>query len=251
MKATHLITLCGAFALGIAAGKFWPAPQQDRGPQAHADADLVLSLLGEKLADRTFDFSTVAQACSGKRVLPLTDDAAHIRVGHAIERALAETMRELNAEDSPVRKLRRINEASRFFEDGLMKRLDAMPGLRCEIPPTLSGTLQRSGYPDLRIIDEASGGVFYLDPKLVEHGSANSTLRTFYFEPKNETLKITDDAVHLLIGIEHDGKPSQWTFSGWRMVDLSTLRVRLKAEFQASNSDLYRKSGLSHPPNCR
>jgi hypothetical protein len=59
-----------------------------------------------------------------------------------------------------------------------------------------------------------------------------------------QTLKITDDAVHLLAGIEHDGKDGQWTFTAWRLVDLSKLRVRLKAEFQASNADLYQKSTL-------
>ena len=53
-------------------------------------------------------------------------------------------------------------------------------------------------------------------------------------------LKITDDAVHLLVGIEHDGKEGLWTFTGWRLVDLFKLRVRLKAEFQASNAGLYR-----------
>ena len=110
---------------------------------------------------------------------------------------------------------------------------------------------QRSGYPDLRLIEQASGSVFYLDPKLVEEGSESSTLRTFYFEPKNETLKITDDAVHLLIGIEHDGKAGAWTFTGWRLVDLSTLKVRLKAEFQASNAQLYRKSILTLAPDAR
>jgi hypothetical protein len=119
------------------------------------------------------------------------------------------------------------------------------------VPPTRNGVHQRSGYPDLRIIDVKSGAVFYLDPKLVEHGSADSTLRTFYFEPKEETLKITDDAVHLLAGIEHDGHEGQWTFTGWRLVDLSTLKVRLKAEFQASNADLYRKSALSLPESTR
>jgi hypothetical protein len=184
-------------------------------------------------------------------VLPLTDEPAHARVVSAIGQALAETIRELNAEDSPVRKLRRINEASRFFEEGLMTRLDAIPGLRCDTPPTRSGVHQRSGYPDLRITDEETGRVFYLDPKLVERGSENSTLRTFYFEPKNETLKITDDAVHLLAGIEHDGREQRWTFSGWRLVDLSTLRVRLKAEFQASNAELYRNSEISQPPESR
>lgn len=249
MKTAHVIALGCAFALGIAAAKLWQASDGGHGFSPPSDDPaLVRSLLGENLTNRTFDFATVAQACSGKRVLPLTDEPAHARVVAAIGHALEETIHELNAEDSPVRKLRRINEASRFFEEGLLTRLNAMPGLRCDTPPTRSGVRQRTGYPDLRITDEATGSMFYLDPKLVEHGSENSTLRTFYFEPKNETLKITDDAVHLLAGIEHDGREQQWTFSGWRLVDLSTLRVRLKAEFQASNADLYHKSGLSHPP---
>ncbi|MEX1048362.1 MAG: hypothetical protein WED15_02455 [Akkermansiaceae bacterium] len=216
-----------------------------------ADAALVRSLLGENLSGRTFSFATVAEACSGKKVLPLDASPAHRRVTAAIGNALTTTLAALNQSDSPVRQLRRINEASKFFEDGLLKEINAMSGLRCELPPSRAGKLQRSGYPDLRIVDLESGLVFYLDPKLVEQGSAASTFRTFYFEPKTETLKITDDAVHLLVGIEHDGKSGQWTFSGWRVVDLSTLRVRLKAEFQASNADLYRKTELSHPAPAR
>ncbi len=239
--------LPGAFLIGFFAGRFSAntAPAITGPPRE--DAVLVNSLLGEKLSERTFEFATIAQACSGKRVLPLTDEPAHLRVTAAIERALAETISELNREDSPVRKLRRINESSRFFENGLLARLNATSGMSCAIPTKRAGVHQRSGYPDLRITDTASGTVFYLDPKLVEKGSAADTLRTFYFEPKNETLKITDDAVHLLAGIEHDGHEGQWTFTGWRLVDLSTLTVRLKAEFQASNVDLYRKSALYHP----
>jgi hypothetical protein len=215
------------------------------------DAALVKSLLGEHLSDRTFSFATVAEACSGKRVLPLGTDPAHLRVTAAITRALTTTLAELNQPDSPVRHLRRINEASKFFEDGIHRHLNEIPGIRCDTPPTRGGEHQRSGYPDLRIIDTESKLVFYLDPKLVEQGSADSTFRTFYFEPKNETLKITEDAVHLLAGIEHDGKDSLWTFTGWRLVDLSNLRVRLKAEFQADNAELYQKTELSLPASAR
>lgn len=237
-------------ALGFVAMKA-PANRDGQEPPTDADAALVRSLLGENLSERTFDFATIARACSGKRVLPLDESPAHRRVTTAIEAALRETIAAMNQCDSPVRKLRRINEASKFFEDDMLARIEAMPGLRCEVPPNRSGGHQRSGYPDLRITDEASGTVFYLDPKLVEQGSAESTFRTFYFEPKNETLKITDDAVHLLAGIEHDGKDQQWTFTGWRLVDLSKLRVRLKAEFQASNAELYQKSVLSLPDSPR
>jgi hypothetical protein len=203
------------------------------------DADLVRQLLGENLSQRTFSFATIAEAASGKKVVPLGASESHRRVTTAIATALDAAILRLNADDSPVRSLRRINEASRFFEDALHAALDAEPDLSCDIPPNRRGEAQRSGYPDLRIIHRPSGEVFYLDPKLVEDGSWTSTLRTFYFEPKNETLKITDDAVHLLIGIGHDGNSSAWQFTGHKLVDLSTLKVRLKAEFQASNADLY------------
>jgi len=251
-KAGYFLLLIAAFLLGGVMGRHLMKAGDGHRPAPHGDdAELVRSMLAENLSERAFDFATISSACSGKRVLPLAEEPAHLRVCAAIGQALAETIRDLNAETSPVRKLRRINEASRFFEDGLLVRLNASPGLRCELPMTRAGVHQRSGYPDLRITDTASGVVFYLDPKLVETGSEASTLRTFYFEPKNETLKITDDAVHLLAGIEHDGREGQWTFTGWRLVDLSTLKVRLKAEFQASNADLYRKSALSLPESNR
>ena len=112
----------------------------------------------------------------------------------AIDLALGHCIGMMNRPDSPVRKLRRINEASKYFEDLILQQINATPGLQCGIPPTRAGTHQRSGYPDLRITDAESGIVFYLDPKLVEKNSDDSTLRTFYFEPKDETLKITDEA---------------------------------------------------------
>lgn len=227
-----------------------PAPAVSIGIR-NDDAALVKNLLGENLPDRTFDFSTVVKASSEREVIPLDSRPGHQEVLAAIHSALEETLADLNHENSPVRSLRRINEASRFFEDGIMERINRVPGLHCDIPPTRDGGHQRSGYPDLRIVDSQSGQVFYLDPKLVETGSETSTFRTFYFEPKEETLKINDDAVHLLVGIEHDGKAQAWTFTGWRLVDLSTLKVRLKAEFQASNAEIYRKSVLSLPASTR
>jgi hypothetical protein len=238
-------------ALGAGAIRLAIRPNPTSGGPGETETALVQTLLAEDLSNRTFSFAEVARATSSHRVLPLGGSPAHRRVLDAIERALEATLAELNAADSPVRKLRRINEASRFFEDGLRARLDAEEGIACRFPPTRSGKTQRSGYPDLEIADEASGLVFYLDPKLVERASLGSTLRTFYFEPKDGTLKITRDAVHLLVGIEHDGRAGQWTFTGWRIVDLSDLRVRLKAEFQASNADLYRETGLSMPGGRR
>lgn len=232
-RAVVAISLIGAVALS------WLIFTKSSAKKPTDDKELVRILLAENLSTRTFHFANVVHASSGKRVIPLSDDPRHQRMLAAIEKALADTIHELNEDDSPVRKLRRINEASRYFEDGLLARLDAVSGVTCSIPQTRAGTSQRAGYPDLRVFNEEDGTVFYLDPKLMEQGSEASTLRTFYFEPKNETLKITEDAVHLLCGIVHDGKAGAWTFNSWRLVDLSSLRVRLKAEFQASNAEIY------------
>lgn len=59
--------------------------------------------------------------------------------------------------------------------------------------------------------------------------------------PKITTNKVRDDAVHLLVGFEQTPQTAgQWTFTRWDLVDLSHFKVRLKAEFQGSNHDIYR-----------
>lgn len=207
--------------------------------KALEDVRLVKGLLRENLSERRFDFAVVAEAVSGKKVLPITGRKSGERIYGVIQDAMKVVVKRMNADDSPLKNLRRINEGSRYFEDALLVELDGMEGVSCGIPVTLDGKEQRSGYPDLKITDEETGEVYYLDPKLMEMGSETSSFRTFYFEPKVGTLKIIEDATHLLVGIEHDGVDGDWTFTGWRLVDLSKLTVRLKAEFQASNRDLY------------
>jgi hypothetical protein len=54
-------------------------------------------------------------------------------------------------------------------------------------------------------------------------------------------VKVRDDAVHLLVGFEHMPRTAgHWTFTRWDLVDLAHFKVRLKAEFQGSNRDIYR-----------
>ncbi|GAA5120116.1 hypothetical protein JIN84_20855 [Luteolibacter yonseiensis] len=253
--------LCTFFLGGLAHDSQAQTPPQPIAPapaipppapaKTDPDAALVISLLGQNLSNRTFSFATVAEACSGKRVLPLTDDAAHKRVTAAIEKALTATFEGSGREDSPVSKLHSADEISKFFEDNIHKHLNGIPGIKCDPPPARGAGHQRPDYPNLRIVDEESKIVFYLDPKPLPQGTADASSLTFHFEPKNETLKINEDAVHLLAGIEHEGKEGAWKFTGWRIVDLSKVKVRLKAEFQATNNDLYQKTELSLPGSSR
>ena len=123
---------------------------------------------------------------------------------------------------------------------------NSTPGLGCDFPRTADGKIQRSGYPDLRVVDLASKRVFYLDPKVYAAGSRDSSFRTFYFEPKIATSKVRDDAVHFVVGFEHEPreKNGPWKFTGWELVDLSQFKVKLKAEFQGSNRDMYREEAI-------
>ncbi len=182
-------------------------------------------------------FATIVKATTGRNVLPLEDGSAHLDVFSPAFDATLETM---NSEESPVRGLRRINEASRFFEDEIRRRIDEHEDYACAVPVNASGEAQRAGYPDLRIEHLPTGDVFYLDPKIYEEGAEDSSLRTFYYQPAGKTSKIREDACHLLVGIAHDGNDGAWKFLRWRLVDLSLLTVRLKTEFNASNRDLYR-----------
>jgi hypothetical protein len=133
----------------------------------------------------------------------------------------------------------------------LRELLSTTPGLKCDFPLTAEGKIQRSGYPDLRITDLESKRVFYLDPKLYAAGSRDSSFRTFYFEPKKSTNKVRDDAVHFVVGFEHaphetaSASPNAaWKFTRWDLVDLSRFTVKLKAEFQGSNRDMYRPEAI-------
>jgi len=91
---------------------------------------------------------------------------------------------------------------------------NAAAGLKCEFPRTAEGRVQRSGYPDLRIVDIETGRAYYLDPKLYSSGSRDSSFRTFYFEPKIATNKVLEDAVHFLVGFEHEPKSA----GRWKIV---------------------------------
>jgi hypothetical protein len=206
--------------------------------------ELIRHLLDQDLGIRKFPFPDVVFASSGKKVIPFEKSKrAHQETLTAVTKAADAAIQAMNRNVSPVRELRRINEASQHFENHLLKSIQTHPSLTCSIPKNSQGNEQRSGYPDLLIAHTANDGkktYFYLDPKLYEKKSRASSLRTFYFEPRTRTNKIQYDAVHLLIGISHDGNEGKWQFLTWEVCDLHQFQVRLKAEFQASNRDLYR-----------
>ena len=195
---------------------------------------------------RGIPFSEIILAATGKKIRTLDpNDETDQRVLRELSGALDELVRRMNAPDNPIQSVARINEVSSHFEDTLRELLRASPGLACDFPKTAEGKIQRSGYPDLRLVDTETQRVYYLDPKLYAVGSRESSFRTFYFEPKIATNKVRDDAVHLILGFEHEErKAGHWNFTRWDVVDLANFKVKLKAEFQGSNHDMYRPDAI-------
>ena len=85
------------------------------------------------------------------------------RVVKEIIAALDETVRRLNAPDSVIQSVPRINEVSSDFENLMRELLNATSGFSCDFPYTSNGRIQRSGYPDLHLVDKETNRVFYLN----------------------------------------------------------------------------------------
>ena len=189
---------------------------------------------------KRFSFAKVMEETRGTKVIPLNrDHPGHQLLKNTILAEASKVGKSLSREGSPAHQKQRINEASGLFENALKTAINALPDFSCQIPRTKEGKVQRSGYPDLRIEHVPTGTVVYLDPKLFEEKSRHSSFRSFYYEAAGNNSKVTEDALHLLLGYPHDGKNGAWKFDNPILVDLSKISLKLKVEFSASNKDLY------------
>lgn len=120
----------------------------------------------------------------------------------------------------------RPNEISNRLEDMLRTKLGG------EIPEN-----KVAGYPNILI--ERMGKAYYVEVKLAEEGQLHSRFRTFYYEPV-ELAKVKRDACHLIVGFIHRER----AITGFKIVDVSKIRVNLKSEFNASNAELYKRENV-------
>lgn len=240
VRQLRLLPWAGLFALEAFAQNASPTQ-----PATPVDA-LIPWLLQENAQLRGLPFAEVIFDATGKKVIAIDSrNETDQRVIKQVSAVLDEIVRRLNAPESAIQGIPRINEVSAHFEDLMRELLDAAPGLSCNFPRTEDGRVQRSGYPDLRVVDEETKRVYYVDPKLYAAGSRASSFRSFYFEPKKATNKVLDDAVHLVAGFEHEPRTDgRWKFTRWDLVDLAHFEVKLKAEFQGSNRDIYRSEAI-------
>ena len=107
---------------------------------------LIPWLLQEDTQLRAIPFAEVIFDTTGKRVLRFNPkDEVDARVAKQIAAVLDEVMTQLNAPESVIQGIPRINEVSSHFEDLMRDLLNNAAGFSCDFPNTAAGARQRSG----------------------------------------------------------------------------------------------------------
>lgn len=180
----------------------------------------VLSIDKERDADLIEDLSTIARIVTKRYYkTPITRDTYKLVVGK-----------------EP--KAFRPNEVGRILEYEIYntpKKFKVISKVQ---------SLKQTGYPDAKIV-EKTGRVSYVDIKATTRPDVGSP-RDFYYSAKEKTLdKISSDGFHLLLGfIIKEVEPEKFITIGWKLVDLSKIKVSIKAEFNADNLEIYKPDAV-------
>jgi len=104
--------------------------------------------------------------------------------------------------------------------------------------------LKQAGYPDIKI-QLKDDRIAFVDIKATTRPDVGSP-RDFYYSTKEKTLrKINSDGFHLLLGfIIKETGAEEFKTIGWKLVDLSKIKVSLKAEFNADNPEIYKPEAI-------
>lgn len=184
-------------------------------------------------------FRDVVFAATGRRILPFNTES------EAVLNDITEWLDSNLADISNLVEMHyvgRPNELGNHVERLLMARLEEEMTFHVDTPTTEHGRRQAAGYPDGVIFDLRRDTVVYFDVKIFQEKTKDSTLRSFYYQPTNQN-KILHDAPHFLIAFKvkslGDDNRSPFIIQGYEIVDIHALQVNFKAEFNASNRDLY------------
>ena len=170
---TRLFVGSVMFLLGAVARLPAKEPSPSPAPQSVA-ATFVPWLLQEKEELHQLPLSEVILYATGRKMIALdSQDETDQRVLQQLGTVLDEVIKRINAPDNPIQSVARINEVSSSFENLIRELLNASPGLACDFPKTAEGRVQRSGYPDLRLVESASKRIYYLDPERMLPRSAH------------------------------------------------------------------------------
>ena len=141
-------------------------------------------------------FRDVINAATGYKIIPFDDNSN--RILEEIKSWLDVNLNDLS-NLIEMDYVGRPNELGNYLERVLMARLDESLNFSVDMPRTEQGHKQAVGYPDGIIVDQRRNVVAYFDVKIFQEKTRKSTLRSFYYQPTNQS-KISHDAPHFLVG---------------------------------------------------
>lgn len=163
--------------------------------------------------------SELIKTNTGFEVLELTNE-----IKAEIEPFVEQAIKDYNA--GPVFP-GRPNEFGNYMEDVLRKTSS-----KFSKPTKANGKKQSVGYPDLKF--NSSSVLVYTEVKTLAENSEDSDMRSFYLSSFD---KITSDAVHIVVGFEHNNK----VLTGkYHIVDMADKTLTVKVEYACSNKQLYK-----------
>ena len=173
-------------------------------------------------------FADLVRESSGHLVLPIDPCSREdmLLLGH-LSQALTAFVR-LTEKSGQRFTGNRINDVGKRFEYMIADELRKTP--------LEASVLGRPGYPDCVL--KQGERVTYLEIKTSAsvQKESNKHLKTFSF---SSGKKIKSDARHLLLKVQLEEEDNKiWKVVAWELRDLSTLKTRLKTEFNAGFGDL-------------
>ena len=179
---------------------------------------------------KVINFKDVVKSTSGKDVIQLNmNDINNKKLLDSICLCARNYIINSKQENTTINGKIRINEIGnlmeRIFVDELIKN-----GIQARL-------LGKTGYPDIEI---NFNGIVYLECKAsAKENCWTSPFRSFYY---TEGKKITENAIHLLIGWKLEKIDSNYKVIGFKIVDLYNLNLYLRCEFNADNPGVYKNS---------
>ena len=188
-------------------------------------------------------FPVIVKSLSGQEVIPMNkENASDLDLLKKLENAIQFCIADLKS--NPIRRPR-PNEVGNDVEAYVMRALPPA-GLMAVRPTSRTGLGKSTGYPDI-LIHDAERRATYLECKIFAHGSAETTMRSFYLSP-SESFKVSVDARHLLLAFGMEAAPvagsrdSLYFPKSYKLTDLHDLLCDVKYEFNSDNRRLYSPS---------
>ena len=183
--------------------------------------------------------SLVIEGVSGHHVLPFDKKSSQdTKVLENLKKVADDVIHEINKKGI----LRpRPNEVGNDVEPFVRASLNKF-NYKAEIPKTSNNKKKSMGYPDIEFIDEF-GRCNYIECKTFNIQNVDTAQRSFYLSP-SDNFKVNKDAHHFGISFEvysekNKGNNHLYKLKGWKILDLTKLKLDVKYEFNADNKKLY------------